>query len=165
MERVTRRMREESGAQIVELALAFPLLLLLAAASAPFLLRMSDQIVLNRAVAVGARYAAKVDAKPSTPDPGCPGSLGRRRSAANVETTVIEAAAGGGLTLDPVDVDVSVSPCEAAIGDAITVEASVDRDYGAIAEAANAAMQLTGAGPLFDSTTFTLTAEATSYLE
>lgn len=162
--RIGQRIGQDRGAQVIELALALPLLLLVGLATTPVLLRVSDQIILNRAVAVGARYAGKVDAKPSTPDAGCPGTLGRRRSAAAVEDIVIDAAADSGLTLDPADVTVSASPCLSAIGDPITISASVERSFGTVTAAANTALQLAGGTALFPPT-FTLEAEAIGYVE
>jgi len=95
------------GQSLAELAVAFPLVLLLVAGVLDLAHAFSVAGVLQNAVREGARFGAS---QPSETD--------------TIKTRVVEEAAGAPLTLDPSDVTVTYPDVTQNSGDSITVAAT-----------------------------------------
>lgn len=125
-----RSLRGESGGATIELGALLPVLMLLLVAAAPLIKAGWEFTVLDRAVAHGVRYASRVDVNARTYS----GGLTRRPTAGEVETFVKQAAS----PLTPSSVTVTPEPVSALPGERITVAATYEISFAAVAGAANA---------------------------
>ena len=177
--RAMRRRRSESGAAVVELAIALPVVLFIAFGVITFTQVVYTHLNLSSGVRAGARYAARSDYDPSAEVP----TSARRRTAAEVRSYTAEASDPAGVKAvdcgaDPhscVDVRATegnggptVELEDTIAGDTVTVTATRkvhNSLYQLAADATNAVGGILGLGGFLDPGGITVRAEAVSRIE
>lgn len=132
-------MKDERGAAAIELVLFVPLLALLMAMAVSGTTLVADQNHLNQLTETAARYATRASDDPVNPRPH-----GAAPTTAAVAAYVAEIS-----HLEVVEVTVSPDPTLVPAGSDVTVDVTVQRDGGPLADAANAVAGLFGEGPVF----------------
>ena len=173
------RKRNESGTAVVELAIAVPVILLIAFGIITFTQVVYTHLNLSSGVRAGARYAARSDYDPSADVP----TAARRRTADEVRAYTADASNPAGVKADDCGADpdscVDVRATEGTAGPAVELEDTIAGDtvtvtatrkvhnslYQLAADATNAVGGILGLGGFLDPDGITVRAEAVSRVE